>query len=71
MVEMVSKWRSLSQGVGKQYSYGKGREELSAEERLKQEINYLRQEIEVLKNTKSWRESGTRIICRISRLIKK
>ncbi len=42
----------FSQGVGKQYSYGKGREELSSEERLKQENKYLKQKIDVLKKYK-------------------
>ena len=42
----------FSQGVGKQYSYGKGREDLSSEERLKQENKYLKQEIDVLKKYK-------------------
>lgn len=52
---MVAMYRNgesyrFSQGVGKQYSYGKGREELSCEERLRQENKYLKQEIDVLKN---------------------
>ena len=42
----------FSQGVGKQYSYGKGHEELSQQERLRQENKYLRQEIDVLKKYK-------------------
>lgn len=42
----------FSQAVGKQYSYGKGRDELNPEERLRQENNYLKQEIEVLKKYK-------------------
>ena len=50
----------FSQGVGKQYSYGKGREELSLHEQLRQENKYLRQEIEVLKKYKElermWRK---------------
>ena len=42
----------FSQGVGKQYTYGKGNENLSPLETLERENNYLKQEIDVLKKYK-------------------
>ena len=42
----------FSQGVGKQYSYGKGHEQLSPQEQLRPENKYLKQEIDVLKKYK-------------------
>lgn len=39
----------LAQPVGKQYSYGKGPEELSTEVQLKNENKFLKMQIEVLK----------------------
>lgn len=42
----------FSQGVGKQYTYGKANESLTDIERLTQENKYLKQEIDVLKKYK-------------------
>ncbi|WP_270279870.1 hypothetical protein [Vagococcus bubulae] len=42
----------FSQGVGKQYTYGKGNENLSPLKALERENNYLKQEIDVLKKYK-------------------
>lgn len=42
----------FSQGVGKQYTYGKGNEQSSPLEALERENNYLKQEIDVLKKFK-------------------
>jgi transposase len=39
----------LAQGIGKQYSYGKGTEELSENEQLKRENEYLKAQLEILK----------------------
>ncbi len=39
----------LAQGIGKQYSYGKGPEELSDIEQLRRENEYLKAQIEILK----------------------
>jgi transposase len=39
----------LAQGIGKQYSYGKGTEELSEREQLKRENEYLKAQLEILK----------------------
>lgn len=48
------------------YAYGKGPENLSNEQQLKNENNYLKMHIEVLKSSKNWKERGARSICRIS-----
>ncbi|MCB5955961.1 hypothetical protein [Enterococcus sp. CWB-B31] len=45
-------WWRFSQGVGKQYSDDKGREELCYEECLKQGNKYLKQEIGIFKQYK-------------------
>lgn len=42
----------FSQGVGKQYTYGKGNEHFSPLEVLERENKYLKQEIDVLKKYK-------------------
>jgi transposase-like protein len=39
----------LAQGIGKQYSYGKGPAELSENDQLKRENEYLKAQIEILK----------------------
>jgi transposase len=39
----------LAQGIGKQYSYGKGTEELSENEQLKRENEFLKAQLEILK----------------------
>ncbi|WHZ05708.1 helix-turn-helix domain-containing protein [Neobacillus sp. YX16] len=39
----------LAQGIGKQYSYGKGAEELSENEQLKRENEFLKAQLEILK----------------------
>lgn len=61
----------LHQPVGKQYTYGKGLEYASNEARLQAENNYLKQQIEVLKSTKSWKGSGWTSVCRFSRKSKR
>ena len=51
---MVSKWESyrFSQHVGKQYTYGKGLEELSEVEQLKLENKRKDIELDILKSTR-------------------
>jgi transposase len=39
----------LAQGIGKQYSYGKATEDLSENEQLKRENEYLKAQLEILK----------------------
>ncbi|MBS4212460.1 IS3 family transposase [Neobacillus rhizophilus] len=46
----------LAQGIGKQYSYGKGPEELSDMEKLKRENEYLKAQLEILKKVPRNRE---------------
>ncbi|MFK9095550.1 IS3 family transposase [Bacillus salipaludis] len=46
----------LAQGIGKQYSYGKGTEELSDVEKLKKENEHLKAQIEILKKVPRNRE---------------
>lgn len=48
----------FEQPVGKQYSFGKGSENESETEKLKAENRYLKQQIKVLKSTKSWKGSS-------------
>ena len=50
----------LVQPVGKQYAYGTGPENLSNEQQLRNENNYLKIHIEVLKSTKNWKGRGAR-----------
>ena len=49
----------FSQHVGKQYTYGKGLEELSEIERLKLENKRKDIELDILKSTRHWKGSGT------------
>lgn len=56
----------FSQSVRKQYTYGKGNEHFSALEVLERENKYLKQEIDVLKNTRSWKGCGKRSIHKFS-----
>lgn len=44
----------LRQPVGKQYSYGKGPEYQYENEKLKTEISYLKQQIDILKKYIEW-----------------
>lgn len=49
----------LEQPVEKQYSYNKGPEYTSELEKLKVENRFLKQQVDVLKNTRSWKGGGT------------
>ena len=60
----------FSQHVGKQYTYGKGLEELSEIERLKLENKRKDIELDILKSTRHWKGSGTSNSHRFSGSIK-
>lgn len=60
----------FSQHVGKQYTYGKGLEELSEIERLKLENKRKDIELDILKSTRHWKGSGTSSSHRFSGSIK-
>ena len=60
----------FSQHVGKQYTYGKGLEELSEIERLKLENKRKDIELDILKSTRYWKGSGTNSSHRFSGSIK-
>ena len=50
----------LVQPVGKQYAYGTGPENLSNEQQLRNENNYLKYTLRCLKSTKNWKGRGAR-----------
>ena len=60
----------FSQQVGKQYTYGKGLEELSEVEQLKLENKRKDIELDILKSTRHWKGSGTNSSHRFSESIK-
>jgi len=65
-VETWMKWyrngelHRLEQPVGKQYSYGKGVEYSSELEKLRAEIRFLKQQLDVLKKFKAWERRWTK-----------
>ena len=61
----------FSQHVGKQYTYGKGLEELSEVEQLKLENKRKDIELDILKSTRHWKGSGTNGSHRFSGSIKR